>query len=116
MTVVGSSASILEQEDLGLLSHGQTRANAKRISVLAALPEYENARVESGVAGLYREDQVQPRDAGISLAGKDVVSREVIRSQRLAVVKARSRIKSDIKLLLGQMLSRRTAIMRPFNA
>lgn len=82
-----------------MLSQGQMRANAKRISASAALPEFDNARAESGVAWLYIEDQVQPRDVDISLAGKEVVSREVFCSRRLAAVKVRNRIKSDIVII-----------------
>jgi carboxyvinyl-carboxyphosphonate phosphorylmutase len=104
MTGYGTAASLLGRPDVGLLTMTEMVGNASRIvqatsvpviadaddgygnplNVIRTVKEYERA----GVAGIHLEDQVAPKRCG-HLAGKEVVSADVMVQKVRAAVEAR---------------------------
>lgn len=101
----GTSASLLGQPDLGLLTMVEMAAHAARIAAAVEIPVIADADTgygnalnvvrtvhefeRAGVAAIHLEDQVFPKRCGF-LAGKDVISREEFVAKVKAAVNERS--------------------------
>jgi 2,3-dimethylmalate lyase len=104
MTGYGTSAALLGQPDVGLLSMAEMVENARRIVQAVAVPVIADADTgygnplnvartvrayeAAGLAGLHIEDQVAPKKCG-HMAGKQVIPAEEMVQKLRAAVDAR---------------------------
>jgi 2-methylisocitrate lyase-like PEP mutase family enzyme len=104
MTGYGSSAALLGQPDVGLLSMAEMVENARRIVQAVSVPVIADADTgygnalnvartlrayeAAGVAGIHIEDQVAPKKCG-HMAGKQVIPAEEMVQKLRAAVEAR---------------------------
>ncbi|HEY7295871.1 MAG TPA: oxaloacetate decarboxylase, partial [Dehalococcoidia bacterium] len=104
MTGFGSSAGLLGQPDVGLLSAAEMVENARRMAAAIAVPLIADADTgygnplnvmrtvqmyeAAGVAGIHIEDQVAPKKCG-HMEGKQVVPAEEMVQKLRAAVRAR---------------------------
>ena len=104
MTGYGTSAVLLGQPDVGLLSMAEMVENARRIVQAVAVPVIADADTgygnplnvartlrayeAAGLAGLHIEDQVAPKKCG-HMAGKQVIPAEEMAQKLRAAVDAR---------------------------
>ncbi len=104
MTGFGSSAGLLGQPDVGLLSVAEMVENARRIAAAVSVPVIADADTgygnplnvmrtvqlyeAAGVAGIHIEDQVAPKKCG-HMEGKQIVPAEEMVQKLRAAVRAR---------------------------
>jgi 2-methylisocitrate lyase-like PEP mutase family enzyme len=104
-TGYGSSAALLGQPDVGLLSTAEMVENARRIAQAVSAPVIADADTgygtplnvartvrayeAAGVAAIHIEDQVAPKKCG-HMAGKQVIPAEEMRQKLRAAIEARS--------------------------
>ena len=104
MTGYGSSAALLGQPDVGLLSMAEMAENACRIAQAVSVPVIADADTgygnplnvartvrayeAAGVAAIHIEDQVAPKKCG-HMAGKQVIPAEEMQQKLRAAVDAR---------------------------
>jgi 2-methylisocitrate lyase-like PEP mutase family enzyme len=104
MTGYGSSAALLGQPDVGLLSMAEMVENARRIAQAVSVPVIADADTgygnplnvvrtvrayeAAGVAGIHIEDQVAPKKCG-HMAGKQVIPAEEMEQKLRAAIDAR---------------------------
>lgn len=104
MTGFGSSAGLLGQPDVGLLSAAEMVENARRMVAAVAVPLIADADTgygnplnvmrtvamyeAAGVAGIHLEDQVAPKKCG-HMEGKQIIPAEEMVQKLRAAVRAR---------------------------